>query len=241
MMVGFFYGSVYYQLDTGDGCDDNCYTDRMSLLYFSVMLMLMGQMDNISNVIQDRLVYYRERGAKAYSPFAYVVSLVLPNIIVLVFNVLFYSVGMYPLTGLRAGTGHYGYFFYIMLISSYCAMFGAFVVAALAKSTEVALSYFPAYLGFNMVYAGYMVYIPTMDDWQGKWLPYLSFFRFSFQGLVLNEFRNNDDLPDSHDYIDSLGFDFISISGCCVILLLFLCIYAGAFYAAIRYVDFEER
>jgi hypothetical protein len=36
-VVGFFYGSVYYQLDTGDDCDANCYNDRMSLLFFSIV------------------------------------------------------------------------------------------------------------------------------------------------------------------------------------------------------------
>jgi ABC-type multidrug transport system permease subunit len=240
-VVGFFYGSVYYQLDTGDGCDENCYTDRMSLMYFSVMLMLMGQLDSISIVIEDRLVYYRERGAKAYSPFAYYLSTFLIQIPTLVLNVLFYSIGMYTLTGLRAGASYYGYFFFLMLFASYCGMFLAYTAASVSRTTEVALSCFPAVFAFNMLYAGYLVYIPAMEEWQKTWLPYLSFFRYAFQGLVLNEFRNNDDLPESHEYIDRLGFDFISVGGCCAILTLFVGIFANFYYLAIRYVDFEER
>ena len=232
---------MYYQLDTGDDCDNNCYNNRLSLLYFSILLMLMGQLDSVSNVIADRLVYYRERGARAYGPMAYFLSVFLLQLPILVFNVLFYTIGMYPLTGLRAGSSYYGYFFFFMLMSSYCGMFMAYSVASIAKSTQVALSYFPAVLVFVMFYAGYAVYIPEMDDWQGKWLPYLSFFRFAFQGMVLNEFQDNDDLPKSHDYINKLGFDFISVSGCCGIMILFTCIFASFFYLAIRYIDFEER
>jgi len=240
-MVGLFYGSVYYQLETGDGCDYSCYTDRESLLYFSIMLMLMGHLDSISAILDDRLIFYRERGAKAYGAFAYYISVFALQIVILVFNVLVYGMGMYPLTGLRAGVSYFGYFFFFMLLSSYIGMFMAYTVASVAASTQVALSYFPAVLVFNMFYAGFLIYLPTFPDWQGAWLPYLCFFRFAFQGMVLNEFRNNDDLPDSHDYIDQLGFDFISVSGCCGILLIFLGVFATAFYLAIRYVDFEER
>jgi hypothetical protein len=240
-MVGLFYGSVYYQLDTGDGCDNSCYTDRESLLYFSIMLMLMGHLDGISDLLADRLVFYRERGAKAYGPFAYVVSVVFLNIFILVLNVCFYCMGMYPLTGLRTGVSHFGYFFFFMLMASYIGMFMANTIAAVAASAQVALSYFPAALVFNMFYAGFLVYLPDFPDWQGKWLPYLCFFRFAYQGMVLNEFRENDDLPDSHDYINQLGFDFISVSGCCGILFIFLGVSATLFYLAIRFIDFEER
>jgi hypothetical protein len=59
--------------------------------------------------------------------------------------------------------------------------------------------------------------------------------------MLRNEFQDNGDLPESHEYIDQLGFDFISVSGCCGIMFLFLAFYAAAFYVAIRYVDFEER
>ena len=213
----------------------------MSLLYFSIMLMLMGQLDNIAILLNERLVFYRERGAKAYGALAYFISFFLLQLPILILNVLFYSIGMYPLTGLRSGAGRYGNFFFFMLMSAYCGMFMSYTIAAISKSTEVALSYFPACLIFNMFYAGYVVYIPSMDDWQGKFFPYISFFRYSFQGLVLNEFQDNSDLPDSHDYINMLGFDFISIAGCAAVMFLFLGFFASTFYLALRYVDFEER
>jgi hypothetical protein len=52
-------------------------------------------------------------------------------------------------------------------------------------------------------------------------LVYCNFLN-AFQGMVLNEFLGNSDLPEGHDYIDQLGFDFISIDGCFTLVLLFL-------------------
>lgn len=154
---------------------------------------------------------------------------------------LVFSVGAYAVSGLRAGPGHYGYFFLLMLLTSVCCMFLALTAAALSKTTEIALSYFPLVHTFNMFYAGYVVAIPSMQDWQGKWLPYLTFVRFCFQGLVLNEFQDNEDLPASHQYINDLGFDFISREGCCAILLLFMGFYAVTLFLALKYVNLEER
>lgn len=240
-VVGVFYGTVFLQLDTGDECDSSCYTDRLSLLFFSIMLMLMGHMDRISNILEDRLIFYRERGAKAYGPFAYYCSLFLPIMPILIINVLAYGLGAYTMCGLRPGGSRFFAFFFFMLMANYIGMFAACMTAAIASSTEAALSYFPATLFFNMMYAGYMIYIPSMPDWQGKWLPYLSFYRFAFQGMVLNEFQDNSDLPDSHYYINQLGFDFISIGGCAGILFLFLLFYSVVMYLALRYIDFEKR
>ena len=62
--MGLLYGAVFFQLDTGDDCDENCYTDRLSLIFFSLMLMIMGHLPTISELIGDRLVFIRERGAK---------------------------------------------------------------------------------------------------------------------------------------------------------------------------------
>jgi ABC-type multidrug transport system permease subunit len=239
--VGLFYGTVFYQLDTGKACDESCYQDRMSLLYFGMLLMLMGQLDNLPILIDDRLIYYREHGAKAYSPLAYYLSTFLLQLPLMAVNVLCYSLCMYPMTGLRAGARHYAYFFFFMLFSCYCSMLMTYTCAALAKTTEVALGYFPAPFAFNLLYAGYLVFIPAMEDWQKVWMPYLSYFRFAFQGLVLNEFQNNDDLPDSHFFIQRLGFNFISVEGCAGVLLIFLGFFAVTYYLAIRFVDFEER
>jgi hypothetical protein len=103
------------------------------------------------------------------------------------------------------------------------------------------MSYFPLYALFNMMFAGYLVYIPDLPHWLRAWAPYLSFMRYAFQGMVLNEFQDNSDLPEGHDYIDQLGFDFISIGGCFALILLFVALTAWAHYLALVYIDFEDR
>ncbi|KAJ1423014.1 P-loop containing nucleoside triphosphate hydrolase protein [Ochromonadaceae sp. CCMP2298] len=237
--VGIFYGSVYFQLDTGEGCDETCYNDRLSLIFFSLMLMFMGQLDMVSFLVDDRLVYYRERGAKTYGPLAYWLSLWVPQVPILPFNVILYCMTVYPMCGLREG--RFGVFFIFMLTAAYVCLFTAYIVASVAPSTEVALAYYPLIGLFTMLYAGYAIYIPDLQSWQRTWLPFLNFYRWAFQGMVLNEFQHNSDLPESHQYISDLGFDTVSIGGSYALLLLFLSVFCGTLYLVLKYVDFEER
>lgn len=236
-----FYGSVFYQLPADGTTTSNDYTDRLSLLFFSLLLQMMSQMDTISAMMEDRLMFYRERGASAYGPFAYWVSLWVPQVPCMFMNVILYCAVMYPMAGLRPESDAWGTLFFFMLFANYCSMFGAFTISAIAASTQVALSYFPIFLLFNMAYAGYLMIIKDLPIWQGAWLPYICMLRYAFQGLVLNEFADNDDLPLGDELIRKLGFGIMTLEGCVGLMFVMLGFFALTLYIALSYVDFEQR
>ena len=195
--------------------------------------------DSIGKLLIDRLVFYRERGAKAYGPFSYWLSTTIP-VLLFQFPLMFiFTIIIYFMAGLR--DGHYGYFFIIILLSNYTIMYLSFTLGAISSSIQVSLSLFPIVLGLNILYAGYLVYIPNMPGVEGTWLPYIFYLRYAFQGLVLNELQNNDDLTESHSYISELDFDTISVSGCTAIILIFLGCFAISYYVALRFINFEQR
>ena len=82
------------------------------------MFMCMGHLDDIAYLINDRLVFYRERGAKAYGALPYWISMVAPQVPVQMINCIMFCAMMYPMAGLRSGSDHWGYFFFFMLMSS---------------------------------------------------------------------------------------------------------------------------
>jgi hypothetical protein len=68
------------------------------------------------------------------------------------------------------------------------------------------------------------------------------FYRYAFQGLILNEFKDNDDLTRADGYLDSLDFnDNFSMGDCVAIILAYVGLFAIAFYVALRFIDFEQR
>jgi ABC-type multidrug transport system permease subunit len=237
-ILGLLYGSIFYQLATGD--EQSCYTNRLALLFFQIMNQLTVHLDTVGIVLNERLVFYRERGAKAYGAFSYWFSLTIP---ILFFNLMilpFQTILVYFMAGLR--DGHFGNFFLILLLANYISFFVNCLSASLSSSTQVALSLLPSVIFFNSIYAGFIVYIPNLAGFEGRWIPYIVFYRYVFQGLVLNEFKDNDDLTRADEYLDLLGFnDEFSMDYCVAIILAYLGLFAIAFYVALRFIDFEQR
>ena len=212
----------------------------MALLFFQIMNQFTVHADTIGIVLNERLVFYRERGAKAYGAFSYLFSLTIP---ILFFNLMilpFQTILVYFMAGLR--DGHFGNFFLIILLSNYIGFFVCCLSASISSSTQVALSLIPVFTVFNFYYAGFIVYIPNLAGFEGRWIPYIVFYRYAFQGLVLNEFKDNDDLTRADGYLDSLDFnDNFSMGDCVAIVLAYLVFFAIAFYVALRFIDFEQR
>ena len=138
-------------------------------------------------------------------------------------------------------TGGFGMFFGVLLLTSWTGLFVCQLIAAISPSSQTAISGFPVALFFTITFAGYMIFIPTFPDWLSAWAPYISFLRFSFQALVLNEFNDNSDLPLSQVYIDALGFNDYTASQCAPVPIIFLLMFAGLLLVGLRHVNYEER
>lgn len=243
IIVGLFYGSLYFNIN--GGTDPSSYSNRLGLFFFTLMFMVIGHQQSIPALLEDRLIFYRERGSKSYGPFTYWISQWAIQIPLIILNTLLYSAVLYPMVKLNAyaenGDSAFGFFYLTMILTSTTGMFIACFISSLAQSTQAALSLYPILLFFSVSFAGFLVYIPEFPLWLRAWAPYISFMRFSFQGLVLNEFNNNSDLPYGSSYIDSLGFDSFDKSTCIGVQFVFLFFYGIAFLFGLKYINFEKR
>lgn len=240
VLVALFYGSIYFDLDTGTDVSD--YTNRFSIFFFSLMFFLLKDMQAIPMLMGSRLVFYRERGAKAYGALTFWISLWFIQVPLVLISVLLYSAVLYPMVDFRHGDHHFNWFYYFLMMQSMIGVFVGIMIAALAPSSQAALSLFPVLLFWQVGFAGYLVYIPQFDDYLRAWAPYCVWMRYAFQGLVMNELQHNDDLPNYQLYLNELGFDnSFSVKGCAGILPIFLATAMVLSLAALKFVDWEER
>lgn len=114
-------------------------------------------------------------------------------------------------------------------------------MAAVSPSTQAALSFYPVALFVSVSFTGFLVYIPRFPDWLGSWAPYISFMRYSFQGLTLNEFNSNNNLPYGSEEVNELGFDTLTIDTCAGVMIIWILFYAMVFLCALRFINFEQR
>ncbi len=237
--MGAFYGSIYFQL--AGGSDSTAYSNRSGIFFFSLLFMVIGHQQAIPVYMEERLLFYRERGAKAYGALSYWITTFILQVPLIFVNVFLYCCVCYWMVGLKATASAFGDFYIIMAMSSVIGLFSAGFISAISPSTQAALSYFPCLMFFAVSFAGFVIYIPQFPAWIGNWAPYISYMRYAMQGLTLNEFRDNSDLPLSDGYIDQLGYEYLTKSQCMGIMVPFVLLYAGLFLASLKFIDFEER
>lgn len=239
LIIGLFYGSLYFQMDTGT--DPSVYFNRLALIYFSLTFAIVGQQASIPVLIGNRLVFYRERGSNAYGVTAYWFSLWFLELPIIAINMFIYAVIVYYMSGMRSSFNSFLIFYVGLLLVAWTGLFSSLIVACLASSVQIAMGLFPVSLFFATAFAGYMVFIPQFPIWLRCWAPYSSFMRFGFQALTLNEFDSNDSLPDYQEYLNQLGFNGVTVTGCILALAVYVGVYCLGLLVTLKYVDFEER
>jgi ABC-type multidrug transport system permease subunit len=138
-------------------------------------------------MMQDRLLFYREKGANAYGAEAYFISSSYVTTFTSFQNAVVFTLILYFMVGFQNTLECFGFFFIFILLSTLNAQFVAKLVAAVSPSSQVGMGLFIVVLVFNNIFSGYVVYIPQMQNWLSPWSTFFSFARFAFQGMVLNE------------------------------------------------------
>jgi ABC-type multidrug transport system permease subunit len=240
VIVAVFYGTIYFHLATGTS--QKAYTNRLCLFFFSSVFLLVGHQSTIPSLHQLRLVFYRERGSRAYGSFAYWLSNWIFEVPLIAINVTTFGVLLHILSGLRDTSQAWAIYLVVLFINSLIGLFVCHFVAAIASSTQAAVSIYPVFLFFSIAFAGFIIYLPDFPPWLGTWAPYLSFMRYSMQAMSLNEFRNNDEaLPYSELYLDSLGYSSFTVSECVGYQSLFILVFGLLVLVAVEFVSFEVR
>jgi ABC-type multidrug transport system ATPase subunit len=234
IIVGLFYGSIFYNLDNTQ------FTERLSVFFFGLMFMVLGHQQAIPALFEDRLVFYRERGAHCYGAIPYWVTLWILQIPFAMINVLIFALITYFMCGFREG--HFGPYYCALLFCSWTGLFVCQATAALAPTGQAAINIFPVSLFFTVIFAGYIIFIPEFPSWLESWGPWVSFMRFGFQAMVLNELSGNEDLSEYSGYfIENLGFDDFSREECLSIIPVFFLSFATLVLVGLKYVNWEER
>lgn len=99
ILVALFYGSLYWQVE------HTAIQSRLSLLFFAIMFVMLGNQQIIPAVYDDRLLCYRERGAGVYGAYSYWMTCATAYVPQNIVNTLIYSSIVYHMAGLNPGLG----------------------------------------------------------------------------------------------------------------------------------------
>jgi hypothetical protein len=210
-------------------------------MFFSLVVMIMSRQQNVPELFDRRVIFYRERSAKCYGAIPYFFSSWIIEIPFVLFNIIVYTSTLYYMVGFSNQSGRFGVFFGQVFLNSLIGLFIAQFLAAASNSPMIAVGMYPAVLFLQMAFAGYIVFLPSLPSWLSCWGPYVSFLRFSFQTLCLNEFLDNSNLPYGESYIVTLGFDDYTKDQTSGVPVVFVIFFAISFFLALKFINYENR
>lgn len=149
----------------------------------------------------------------------------------------------YFLMGLRDGYQYYLVFAGLIVLENQCAIALGMLISASISNVEAAPKVAPAVVILFLMFSGFFLNDDSVPDWL-SWLKYISFLRYTFQALAVNEFRgaqfdcdhtrNATICLDGDDWLRSLNFHDVSIgANVAYVLTLIVAFNAIAYYAVL--------
>lgn len=139
-------------------------------------------------VLESRVTYNRERTEKMYRSGAlYIAKLVVDLPFEFLWPIIYGSI-TYFLVGLHPGVGHFVIFLVIVIAFTLVAASMFFAIATVSPNLGVAMALGPLLLVLFILGSGFWV---LRSDIPGAWVwvYYISYYRYAFQALLINEFE----------------------------------------------------
>jgi len=236
LILGLFYGSLFFDL----GQDNQ--TDKLGLFFFMLLLSILNHQTAIPAMIEDRLLFYRERGAGALSTRSYWSTIALIQIPFEALYLLLFCALVVPMTNIRSDGEGFMYLYICVFCSTITGLSLCQFVASFVANGQSGLALMPIMIFPFVAFSGFMVRITTMPEWLRAWGPPMSFVKWALEGLCLNELlpSRDDDLA-TEILLDDLGFRDWDKWDSIPIIILWAVFFRIATFLSLKFIIFENR
>ena len=191
------------------------------------------------------MLVLRERAAGTYHVSAYFLAKNLVDAAIQLPGPILFSVIVYFMVGFQIDVGKFFIFTVFMILASLTATSVALAVSTFARTTTMSVTVLPMILELFRLYGGFFL-SPAKLPLYFSWLDALSYVKYVYVGISLNEMKGLDlicNLADkskcitSEDRILELGLEKVtSIGGCIGVLLGMIIFFRILAYLGVRYV-----
>eukprot|EP00300_Choanocystis_sp_HF-7_P009316 c16366_g1_i2.p1 GENE.c16366_g1_i2~~c16366_g1_i2.p1 ORF type:complete len:361 (+),score=99.49 c16366_g1_i2:26-1084(+) len=245
IIIAVLIGTVFLQIGTTQASLKR----RAPLMFFCCINQgVFGSLAVINAFPSERALSLRERAAGSYNVSAYFLSKSLIDSLPQIFYPIIFSTIVYFLVGLRQDNiGHFFVFMAFMMLCNLCATSAALMVSAVCVTTDRSVAVLPMFLEVSRLFGGYFLSPINLPNYF-VWLDALSFYKYAFTGVSLNEWRGLTltclpgelkngvcPLTSGDQFIKNEGLDYLSIGGCAGFLIGFIIFTRVVAFFAVKY------
>lgn len=171
---------------------------RNSLLFFILIAQSNGIVTaSVATFQRERNLLHRERAKKMYGVASYFIGKVVSDMTNNVLLPLLYGMIVYWTANFRVSAVAYFQFILAFYLTLSTAQSMGLFLSVFIKSPQASLVLAPPLTLFLMILAGFYIPLPNMNPGI-KWLSWLSFARYGYAALIINEYQGVD-IPCADD------------------------------------------
>ncbi|KAJ8906822.1 hypothetical protein NDN08_003308 [Rhodosorus marinus] len=173
------------------------YLTLIAAAFLSGMASLMNIGSSVGNVIGDRITFYRESAAGAYSALAYYLPLLIADApFTLIINCIF-AVLFFFLIGFQASA--FGYFLVIGSIYALWAIATGSMFGAISPTEQIGLMLVPLSNSLLNLFAGFLI-PPTSIPWYYIWLYWINPIGYYLSGIMKAVFTGTEFVCEPNEF-----------------------------------------
>jgi len=224
---------IYWRMDM----TQTSLMNRTGICFFMAMNQAFGSVIGVSQAIPRQLkVVSRERAAKLYEVLPFYAATFICQLPLELLPQLICGSVIYTLTGLRPGWEHMFTYIGVLMLENFAGIGLGMVLSATFTEVEQAPQVAPMVVVLFLMFSGFFLNQDSIPKLLSP-LKHISFVRFAFQALVVNELKGNDgfhcDGPrfggppcfQGDDWLKNLKFENVSIETNCGYLALEILIF----------------
>eukprot|EP00736_Rhodelphis_marinus_P010117 Rmarinus@m.24807 len=240
VLSGLLFGTLFYDLsDTTSGAQD-----RFALLFQTCCVHTTMMMQAMTDILQQRVLFQRERAAGAYTTLSFSLVSLLIWLPAIVLQCVIFSSIMYYMVGFKDDSGAFVYFIVALVLLEVCGLSTFQLIAAAVKNPSQAAGIVSLPLILSMYFMGYS---PKVDDVPAMWTwaPWSMYSRYCFEGLSVNEFEDSGDwekttgsgdtYKSGEALLEDYGFEDWEKLDSIVILFMFFAVQQAIVYSLLRW------
>jgi len=190
LTLGLLIGLVFRDSQsTGD--DGRDAQNALRVLFFSALMMCLLPYQTISLFQDTRQYYLLEEKSRMYGSLEYYAATFVAESVLVICSTIVFVLPAYWLTGLNPNAGVF--FFALTVFALIYLASSAFMslVANFAPNSDMSFAIGAFFSSIWFLFSGFFVLLPDLPTWM-RWISHLTWLKYGFQSLVLNQFYGSD-------------------------------------------------
>uniref|UniRef100_A0A6B2L0A8 ABC transporter domain-containing protein n=1 Tax=Arcella intermedia TaxID=1963864 RepID=A0A6B2L0A8_9EUKA len=184
IFLALLIGSIYF----GIKLDQKSIQNRMGAIFFIITNQAFGGFPLLSLFLEERELFKRERAGGLYNALPYYLAKLLTELPILLFYPIFFSSIAYWMIGFRPEADKFFMFCLSIIVMNFTTSSLFVLVGSIVPNIQLANVFAPLVLVLFMIFGGFFLNADNIPSYY-VWLKYLSFFKWTYEVLLVNEMK----------------------------------------------------